>query len=306
MQARGFVWLGSLLLTMAVAGQEGRGASGEDERPRFSSGYEAYQAGDWEEALRRFSDLESQRPNDYELKLNLGSTLYRTQSYQEAVRRYDEAASSQDRELQAEALYNLGNVAYRQHDLPQAEQLYKSALELNSDDQDAKFNLEFVRREMENQPQEQDPSSEGSDDNEDRGSEQQDNSSATAPNDSDGPNDSDEDGLPDETERGGQNPTDPENPDSDGDGLRDGEEDANANGQVDAGETDPNLADTDGDGRNDFEEDREGTSSQPQAPASTPERMTEEEAQRYLQALEDEKPREERRATGRRRQPKDW
>ena len=182
--------------------------------------------------------------------------------------------------MQAEALYNLGNVAYRRHDLPQAEQLYKSALELNSDDQDAKFNLEFVRREMENQQQE----------TEDPRSQQQDNSSGTPPSDSD------EDGLPDETERGGQNPTDPENPDSDGDGLLDGQEDANANDQVDSGETDPNLADTDGDGRNDFEE----------ASASKPERMTEEEAERYLQALDDDKPRDERRASGRRRHAKDW
>ncbi|MDJ0865123.1 MAG: Ig-like domain-containing protein [Myxococcota bacterium] len=37
-------------------------------------------------------------------------------------------------------------------------------------------------------------------------------------------------------------------PDTDGDGLLDSEEDANANGSVDAGETDPRTADTDGDG----------------------------------------------------------
>jgi len=40
------------------------------------------------------------------------------------------------------------------------------------------------------------------------------------------------------------NPTDPLNPDTDGDGLLDGLEDANHNGCVDTGETDPNVFDT--------------------------------------------------------------
>ena len=43
-------------------------------------------------------------------------------------------------------------------------------------------------------------------------------------------------------------------PDSDGDGLYDNEEDANANGLADPGETDPNNADSDGDGVNDYDE----------------------------------------------------
>lgn len=45
--------------------------------------------------------------------------------------------------------------------------------------------------------------------------------------------------------------TDPANPDTDGDGLKDGEEDKNKNGAVDATETDPTKADTDSGGVND-------------------------------------------------------
>ena len=41
---------------------------------------------------------------------------------------------------------------------------------------------------------------------------------------------------------------DPTSVDTDGDGLDDDVEDANGNGQVDAGETSPCLQDTDGDG----------------------------------------------------------
>ncbi|QSQ27964.1 OmpA family protein [Pyxidicoccus parkwayensis] len=85
--------------------------------------------------------------------------------------------------------------------------------------------------------------------------------------------DSDNDGIYDGTERGvtletapvGTNTsspnfrpdadpsttTDPKKADTDGDGLKDGEEDADHNGRVDATETDPNKADTDGDGLGD-------------------------------------------------------
>jgi hypothetical protein len=64
--------------------------------------------------------------------------------------------------------------------------------------------------------------------------------------------DTDYDGLNDALER--QTLTNPADRDSDADGLTDGEEDANQNGQVDAGETDPRQWDTDGDGLSDKEE----------------------------------------------------
>lgn len=84
--------------------------------------------------------------------------------------------------------------------------------------------------------------------------------------------DTDEDGLSDGVELGAIQPEDvngchglqaagtnfrnphaldPLNPDSDGDGLKDGEEDANGNGWLDPDETDPTIVDTDRDGVDD-------------------------------------------------------
>jgi hypothetical protein len=89
--------------------------------------------------------------------------------------------------------------------------------------------------------------------------------------------DSDDDGLSDGLERSLQTPegnntsvssftpdadpsttTDPLVADTDGDALKDGEEDANHNGRVDSGETDPNSLDTDGGGVNDGAEAHSG------------------------------------------------
>ena len=61
--------------------------------------------------------------------------------------------------------------------------------------------------------------------------------------------DSDGDGLSDELEW--MLGTDPDNVDSDGDWLEDGQEDADGDGSVGADETDPRLADSDGDGLHD-------------------------------------------------------
>ncbi|HEY3546756.1 MAG TPA: adventurous gliding motility lipoprotein CglD [Propionicimonas sp.] len=65
--------------------------------------------------------------------------------------------------------------------------------------------------------------------------------------------DADHDGIPDLIEQTVTH-TDAHNPDTDGDGLLDGDEDKNQNGVIDPGETDPNSRDTDCDGLDDYKE----------------------------------------------------
>jgi tetratricopeptide (TPR) repeat protein len=70
-------------------------------------------------------------------------------NYEEAIKNYqDVAATAQDIQLEEKSLYNIGNCKYRQGMLEEAVEYYKKALDLNPDDQDAKYNLEFVREEI--------------------------------------------------------------------------------------------------------------------------------------------------------------
>ena len=64
--------------------------------------------------------------------------------------------------------------------------------------------------------------------------------------------DADSDGIRDIIEEASE--TDPNNRDTDGDGLEDGEEDSNHDGRHDIDETDPRREDTDGDGVSDKED----------------------------------------------------
>ena len=122
--------------------------SQEGKRRRPDSPYEAYDAGLFDEALQGFVDLQVERPEDPEVALNVGSTQYQMRNFPEADRTFSKAAMAQDPSVRGQALYNLGNSAYRQGRLQEAVELYKAALEIDPDDEDAKFNLEFVRDEI--------------------------------------------------------------------------------------------------------------------------------------------------------------
>jgi len=313
----GLVLLSALLVSAAGGQQDAAPAQEEPngDAPRtFESGAQAYEAGAYDEALAQFVELQVGRPQDPALMMNIGSTHFRKGDFEAAKRGFGAAAESAEESMKAEAVYNLGNVAFREGRLEEAVELYKSALVIDPDDIDSKFNLEFVRRAIERQkqqPQDGQQNQEPGDQSQD--GEQGDSSSAgedsqeqetESPQSPPEETDTDHDGLSDETETSGENPTDPLNPDSDGDGLSDGEEDRNKNGRTDPGETDPNNADSNGNGIDDGAEARNRQSDSRSAEQRG--EMSEEEAERYLQALQEGKP-QNRRPRGRRRaQEKDW
>jgi len=269
--------------------------------PRIKDPYKAYARGLYDQALEGFTDLQVEYPEDPEVALNLGSAHYQMKNLEDADRAFSRAALSSDDLLRQEALYNLGNSSYRQGRLQEAVELYKAALELDPDGEDAKFNLEFVRDEIrrrheEAQNRQDQQQQQSGDDQQPQEQEPQDGEQESQPQEQQeqdpqpqGGQDSDRDGLPDEVEQSGTNPTDPANPDSDGDGLADGAEDLNRNGGLDEGETDPNRQDSDGDGVPDGQDsDTPGSGAQP-LPEDL-EGLTPEEAERYLQALEEGRP----------------
>ncbi len=110
--------------------------------------YAAYAAGHYDQALSGFLDRQMSRPDEPRLNLAVGSAHYQMKSFDEAAAAYAGAAREADPKLRAQALYNLGNVAFRQGKLEDAVKLYQGALDLDPNDQDAKFNLEFTRNEI--------------------------------------------------------------------------------------------------------------------------------------------------------------
>ncbi len=113
-----------------------------------SSGEKNYKKGDYQGALKEFLDAQINSPNDLILKYNSANAYYKLNQFQEAEKLYSQVASAGDPTISQRAIYNLGNTAYRQGKLEQSLSFYQKALELDPKDEDAKFNIEFVKKEI--------------------------------------------------------------------------------------------------------------------------------------------------------------
>jgi Ca-activated chloride channel family protein len=108
-----------------------------------------YEQGRYDEALKSFVDAQIESPEDPQVTYNIASTQYQMKNYEAAIKSYqDAAATARDVRLAEQSLYNIGNCLYRQGKLEESLEYYKKALDLDPNDQDAKYNLEFVREEI--------------------------------------------------------------------------------------------------------------------------------------------------------------
>ena len=112
-------------------------------------GAKAYEKGDYQEALKEFTDAQIDSPQRLDLLYNTGNSYYKTDQYKEANRLFSSVSESKNKDLSKKGFYNRGNTAYRQGRLDDAVNDYQKALDVDPKDEDAQFNLDFVRREIE-------------------------------------------------------------------------------------------------------------------------------------------------------------
>lgn len=110
-----------------------------------------YNEGKIDEALSKYRDAQIENPDSPQLHYNIGSALHQKKNYEDALNEFDKAINSKDVELQARAYYNLGNTHYRTGKLLEAIEDYKKCLDINPDDEDAKYNIEFIRKKIKEQ-----------------------------------------------------------------------------------------------------------------------------------------------------------
>ncbi len=243
----------------------------------YASPYDAFDAGAYAQALDDFVDRQTRQPDDPELSLNVGAAHYKLNDFESADAQFYRAAAIGDDGLRAQSLYNLGNSAYRQGKLEDAIDFYMASLEANPDDLDTKFNLEFVREELKKQQQQQQ-----NQEQQDQEQQSQEGAEQQSEDSDQGGGEQPEDQQQDPGAQGQDQPEDQGPQDSDGDGIPDA-----ADSPPEEDGSDP------------------GNQGGPQEPRPG---MTPEEAERYLQALEegrlDPNRRGQRGRSG--RQAKDW
>lgn len=133
----------------------GRAASAESAFSALRQGNSLYADGKYQDALKKYQEAQVDSPADERVMFNLGNGQYKLDEYDHALSEYLKAAQSADPKLRAESHYNAGNTLYRMGKLEEAVNEYLEALKYKPDDEDAKYNLEFVRREIRRRMNEQ-------------------------------------------------------------------------------------------------------------------------------------------------------
>jgi len=132
----------ALLLVALVVG--GACAGDDPVRSANKDANRLYQAAQFEEALQQYERLLAERPDLPELAYNAGNTLNRLGRFDRAVEETRRALPPTTTKLGATTYYALGNHYLAQGDLKNALDAYKSALLLDPDDADARWNLEII------------------------------------------------------------------------------------------------------------------------------------------------------------------
>ena len=132
--------------------------------------FNKYQSGDYKAAFEEFNRLAGEKTNDYRLHYDAGTSAYRAKELEAAEKQLGAALNSpeivSDLEAQEHAYYNLGNTLFhlgepeadpqkKQERWEQSITDYSRALRLNTNDLDARSNLAFVKKKLEEFKQQQ-------------------------------------------------------------------------------------------------------------------------------------------------------
>ncbi|MCM8782623.1 MAG: hypothetical protein NC828_06215, partial [Candidatus Omnitrophica bacterium] len=115
----------------------------------------------FDEALAKYNNASIAMPDSDIINFNTGAALYKKEDYEKAINTFTKALASEDKNLEADVLYNLGNCKYKLGKLKENTDLsttiallresldyYKRAIDLDQKNTDARFNHEFVEREL--------------------------------------------------------------------------------------------------------------------------------------------------------------
>ncbi|MEY2490123.1 MAG: Ca-activated chloride channel [Verrucomicrobiota bacterium] len=126
-------------------------------------GLEAYQQNKFPEAYQEFEKTLKEHPQSHaadKIEFDAGAAAYKMKDYGKALNSFSQALLSPDAGLQSRSHYNLGNTLYQRgeaqkkddekmKDWTNALQHYEQTLKITPDNKEAKENLEYVKRKIE-------------------------------------------------------------------------------------------------------------------------------------------------------------
>jgi Ca-activated chloride channel family protein len=119
----------------------------------LQEGFDAYENDDYEQALQHLIQGQLKEPNNPSILYNIGNAYYKTGNFAAAAEHYAQALEKAPPEMTSKLLYNMGNSAYRLGQLDTAIEHYEAALKVSPEDDQARDNLAFVKRQLQQQEQ---------------------------------------------------------------------------------------------------------------------------------------------------------
>ncbi len=164
-----------LLGVFTLLGSADAHAQKYKERRFIRSGNELYEKGDYVESEVSYRRAIEEAAGSLEANYNLAASLYKQEQFKEAAQMYESiiADSTIENEVSSQVLYNSGNSLFKQRELEKALEAYKSSLRINPNDMEAKFNLAYTQKLLEEDKKKQEQEDQNKDD-QDKKDDQQD------------------------------------------------------------------------------------------------------------------------------------
>ena len=124
-------------------------------REKVLEGNRNYSDGNYDKALELYREALEENPDSPAIRFNLGDAQFKKEEMEDAADSFSRALQSEDPGIKSRAQYNLGNSLYRQGKLQESLSAYREALKVAPGDRDAKHNLEFVLKQLQEQQQQQ-------------------------------------------------------------------------------------------------------------------------------------------------------
>lgn len=141
------IWVVLIFAGSAIAQQENK---------YIRSGNDNFEETDFKEAEVDYMKALEKNPESLRSQYNLGGALYKQENYEDASKLYNNLASIGTEKVNpADSYYNLGNTLLKAQKYPESIEAYKNALRLNPGDMDAKYNLEYAKKKLQDQQQQE-------------------------------------------------------------------------------------------------------------------------------------------------------
>ncbi len=143
-----------ILVLLFIASIGEASAQKYPERRAVRSGNRHFEKGNFTEAEVEYTKANTIKPT-YEGMFNHAGAVYKQERWDDALKEYNALLDDSTDVRRCQTLYNRGNTLFKKNSLQEAIESYKSALRLNPDDQEAKFNLAYAQKKLKDQQQQQ-------------------------------------------------------------------------------------------------------------------------------------------------------